>query len=53
MKNLTSKSGEYDDDANKKKLKQVWGDSLKTLTTKQRELVVEILSNINLRGAEA
>lgn len=52
MKNLTSKSVEYDDDANQKKLKQLWGDSLKKLTPKQRQLVVEILSNLNLTCVE-
>lgn len=44
MKNSTSMPFEYDD-ANQKKLKEIWGDSLKKLTPKQRQLVVKILIN--------
>ncbi len=47
MNNLTSIPFEYDDDANQKKLKQIWGDNLIKLTPKQRQLVVEILSPLN------
>jgi len=39
---------ESDDDTNKKQLKELWGDSLKRLTPKQRQLVVEILRNLNV-----
>ena len=54
MNNLTSVSFEYDDDAaNKKKLENLWGNSLNKLTPKQRQLVVEILSNLSLTGSEA
>lgn len=38
---------ESDDDTNRKKLKELWGDSLNKLTPKQRQLVVEILSKLN------
>lgn len=48
MKKLTSMPFEYDDDTNKTKLKELWGDSLNKLTPKQRQLVVEILSNLNV-----
>ena len=47
MKNLTSIPWKYDDDANRQKMVQLWGDSLNKLTPKQRHLVVEILSNLN------
>ena len=47
-------SFEYDDDAaNQKKLENIWGNSLNKLTPKQRQLVVEILSNLSLTGSEA
>ncbi len=52
MKNLTSTPFEYDDDANQKKLKELWGDSLKKLTPKQKQLVVEILINLTRTGVE-
>ncbi len=53
MNNLTSMSFEYDDAANQKKLENLWGNSLSKLTPKQRQLVVEILSNLSLTGSEA
>jgi len=54
MKNLTNLAAQDNNDAiNQQKLIKFWGNSLSQLTPRQRELVVEILSNINLRGAEA
>lgn len=46
MKDLTSTPSKYKDDTNQKKLEYLWGDSCKRLTPKQRQLVVEILSNL-------
>ena len=42
---------EYDDDTNKTKLKKIWGDDLTKLTPKQRQLVVSILSDLNVPSA--
>jgi hypothetical protein len=53
MNNLISTPFEYDDDANQKKLESIWGNSLKKLTPKQRQLVVEILSSLNLAPVKA
>ncbi len=54
MNNLTSMPFEYDDDdANQKKLETIWGNSLNKLTPKQRQLVVEILSSLNLTSVKA
>ena len=53
MTSLTSLSREYNDQTNQEKLIKLWGDSLKKLTPKQRQLVVEILSNSNLTHVEA
>lgn len=53
MNSLTSLSSEYNDQTNQEKLVKLWGDSLKRLTPKQRQLVVEILSNSNLTHVEA
>lgn len=50
MKTLTSMPFKDNDDTNQEKLKELWGDSLKKLTPKQRQLVVEILSCLNLTG---
>lgn len=50
VNNLTSKLCEYEDEFNREKLVQLWGDSLLRLTPKQRQLVVEILSNSRLTG---
>jgi hypothetical protein len=44
---------EYKDDTNQKNLVYLWGDSLNKLTPKQRQLVGEILSNLNLTPVEA
>ena len=52
MNNFTSNSVEYDDEANQKKLKEIWGDSLKKLTPKQRQLVLEIFINLDLTCVE-
>lgn len=52
MNTLTGASFK-DDDANKKILVKLWGNSLNKLTPKQRKLVVEILSNLELTGSEA
>ncbi len=43
---------EYDDN-HKKKLEKIWGDPLNKLTSKQRQLVVEILSNLNVDPSES
>lgn len=51
MKNLTSLPFKYDDDTNKKKLKEIWGGSLEKLTPKQRQLLVEILGDLNVPSA--
>lgn len=48
-----SLSSEYNDQTNQEKLVKLWGDSLKRLTPKQRQLVVEILSSSNLTHVEA
>lgn len=54
MKNLISMPFEFnDDDTNKEKLVKLWGNSLNKLTPKQRQLVVEILSNLKMAGQEA
>lgn len=53
MTYLTSLSSEYNDQTNQEKLVKLWGDSLKRLTPKQRQLVVEILSSSNLTHVEA
>ena len=53
MNNLTSIPFKNIDDTNQEKLKELWGDSLKKLTPKQRHLVVEILSCLNRTGADA
>lgn len=45
MKTLISRAVECDDDANKKQLIELWGDSLEKLTPEQRQLVVEILNH--------
>lgn len=50
---LTKLSSEYNDQTNQEKLQKLWGDSLTKLTPKQRQLVVEILSNSNLTHVEA
>ncbi|WP_178378161.1 hypothetical protein [Chroogloeocystis siderophila] len=34
------------DDAHQKAIEQLWGDSLRKLTPKQRQLVIEILKNM-------
>lgn len=52
MKNLTSIPFEYDDNTNQKKLKELWGDSLRKLTPIQRQLVVSILTNSKLTAVE-
>ena len=48
MNNLTSKLGAYEDEFNQEKLLQLWGDRLPRLTPRQRQLIVEILSNSRL-----
>ena len=53
MTSLTSLSSEYNDQTNQEKLVKLWGDSLKRLTPKQRQLVVEILSNSTSTQVEA
>lgn len=53
MNYLISLSNEYNDQTNQEKLVKLWGDSLKKLTPKQRQLVVEILSNSNLTQVKA
>lgn len=53
MNNLTRMPFEYDDDTNKTKLKRIWGDSLNKLTPKQRQLIVNILSNLNVEPSES
>jgi hypothetical protein len=53
MNNLTSMPLEDNDDINQKRLEELWGNSLKKLSPKQRELVVEILSNLNPKGSAA
>ena len=53
MTKLTSMPCEYKDDTNQKNLENLWGDSWKKLTPKQRQLVGEILSNLNLTPVEA
>lgn len=53
MNTLISMSFEYDDAANQKKLENMWGNSLNKLTPKQRQLVVEILSSLNLTPVKA
>jgi hypothetical protein len=53
MTYLTSLSSEYNDQTNQEKLVKLWGNSLKSLTPKQRQLVVEILSNSSLTQVEA
>ncbi len=53
MTKLTSMPCEYKDDTNQKNLVYLWGDSLNKLTPKQRQLVGEILSNLNLTPVEA
>lgn len=53
MTYLTSLSSEYNDQTNQEKLVKLWGNSLKKLTPKQRQLVVEILSNSTLTQVEA
>ena len=53
MTYLTSLSSEYNDQTNQEKLVKLWGNSLKSLTPKQRQLVVEILSNSNLTQVRA
>lgn len=40
------------DDANQKELEKLWGDSLRKLTPKQRQLVVETLKNLKIREFE-
>lgn len=50
MNNLTSKLGKYEDELNQEKLVQLWGDSLLRLSPRQRQLIVEILSNSRLTG---
>lgn len=50
MNNLTSKLGKYEDELNQEKLVKLWGDSLLRLTPRQRQLIVEILSNSRLTG---
>ena len=41
MTNLTSTSSKYEE----KKLEELWGNSWKRLTPKQRQLVMEIYTN--------
>ncbi len=53
MNNLTSMPFEYDDDSNKTKLKNIWGDRLNKLTPKQRQLIVEIFINFNVEPEES
>ena len=53
MNSLTSLSSEYNDKTNQEKLVKLWGNSLKSLTPKQRQLVVEILSNSTSTQVEA
>jgi predicted NACHT family NTPase len=47
MNNLTTMTFE-NDDTNKTKIKQIWGNILTKLTPKQRQFVVEIISNLNV-----
>ncbi len=47
MENLITMPSVYNDDINKKLLTNIWGNSLEKLTPKQRQLVIEILSNQN------
>ncbi|MBW4641141.1 MAG: hypothetical protein KME05_23590 [Gloeocapsa sp. UFS-A4-WI-NPMV-4B04] len=48
MTNLTSIPREQNDDTNQKNLETLWGESWKKLTPKQRQLVGEILRNLNM-----
>ncbi len=41
------------DSLNKERLVELWGNSLNHLTPKQRQLVVEILSNLKQKGTQA
>jgi len=41
------------DDANQKDLEKLWGDSLRKLTPKQRQLVVDTLKNLKIREFDA
>jgi len=47
MKNVTSIPSQDNDSTNHIKLENLWGDGWKKLTPKQRQLVGEILSNLN------
>lgn len=47
MESLLTMPSIYNDDINKKLLANLWGNSLEKLTPKQRQLVIEILSNQN------
>ena len=53
MDYLASFSIEYNDQTNQEKLVKLWGNILKRLTPKQRQLVVEILSSSNLTQVKA
>lgn len=46
MNDSTSSFAKSNDDTHQKALEQLWGDSLKKLTPKQRQLVVDILKNM-------
>lgn len=46
MNDSTDSANNTHDDAHQKAIEQLWGDSLKKLTPKQRQLVIEILKNM-------
>ncbi|AFZ31590.1 hypothetical protein Glo7428_3103 [Gloeocapsa sp. PCC 7428] len=53
MNDSTNSSANNNDDAHQKAIEQLWGDSLRKLTPKQRQLVIEILKNMKKREYHA
>ncbi len=53
MNDSKDSSANNNDDAHQKAIEQLWGDSLKKLTPKQRQLVIEILKNMKKKEYQA
>lgn len=49
MSDSTGSSANNSDDVDQKAIEHLWGDSLRKLTPKQRQLVIEILKNMKKR----
>ncbi|WP_289501101.1 hypothetical protein [Gloeocapsopsis sp. IPPAS B-1203] len=51
--NNSKDNANNNNDAHQKAIEQLWGDSLRKLTPKQRQLVIEILKNMKKKEYQA